>query len=411
VSLAIAKAWGWQGGKPWLPPDTKTIKKQSAMLVIPHFCLIFKTFWNFYAIIFDNEVVARGWTMIDWFSGLIGYDGSHLPKQLSKVCEVSPSGEIKWIVEKAMTVQGSYDSSIQLKVGTSNESMIRASQKHNFECEPVCLAFSGNPSKYLQGHNVFGPSVSALGPVLQETVRKFPEAVRPRDADIEKYPAVHRSTVDMNTMVDFGSHAKAHEYLRFLEHNARSRHGRALVDGDTVYFGQHSRRWALKLYCKFCELKAHPPADADMNKLLGLWTEGQLRIELRLKTPELKDRGTLSEDLIWEYFSKIEVSAMKENVTLKNAKLSRIVQLTLSQWMAGADVRHLLTKPTFYRHRLEILKATGLDISLPCADQQEQVKKVDVDLDYLKSNEIKKIPSVFQQWLFVPDPSPTWDKK
>ena len=347
--------------------------------------------------------------MLDWFTGLIGYNASHL--RLNTVTELSPVGEIIWRSEKAMSVKGSYDSSIQIKIGSPSAAMIAASQKHNLECEPVCLAFSGNPSKFLQGHNVFGPSVSSLGSVIQATVRKFPEAVRPADADSKLWPALHRSTVDMNTMVDFGSHARAHEYLRFLEHNARSRHGRALVSGDTVYFGQHSKRWALKLYCKFCELKAHPPADANMNTLLGLWTEGQLRIELRLKTPELKDRGTLSEDLIWEYFSKIEVSAMKENVTLENAKLSRMEQNTLAQWMGGVDVRHSLPKATFYRHRLAIKKITGLDVSLPCADQREQIKKVDVDMDYLKSNEIQKIPSVFQKWLFVPDPSPTWDSK
>ena len=347
--------------------------------------------------------------MIDWYTGLIGYEGSHL--QLNRVFELTPSGEVKWSTDKAMTVQSTFDTSIQLRSGLATSAMIDASLKHNFECANTCLSFSGNPSKFLQGHNVFGPSVSALGPVLQAVVRKFPEAVRPPDADSPLWPAVHRSTVDITTSVDLGSHNLVHEYLRFLEFNTRSRHGRPIVSGDTVYFGKHSTRWALKLYCKFCELAAHPPSDAKKAELLRLWCEGQVRIELRLKGQELKDRGTLTEDLIWEYFSKIGVSTMKEDVNTDKLNLPRVVEFTFTEWLAGKDVRHSLQKTTFYRHRLLILEETGLDISLPCTAQGKEIKKMNVDLEYLKVNEIKKIPSVFQEWLFQPDKSPNWGAK
>jgi hypothetical protein len=351
--------------------------------------------------------------MLDWFTGLIGYSGDKLSGQLNQICEISASTkETLWRKERPLDIEGSYSSQIQLKTASPTDAMFKASLKHGLECSDVCLWFSGNPSKFIQGHNVFGPSVSSLGPVLQETIRRLPASVKPFDADDKAWPAIHRRVVDMNTMIDMGSHQDVHDYLRFLEHNTRSRSGRPMITGNTVYWGKHSKRWAIKAYCKKCELEKHPPAHVTMKYWLDMFCDHQLRIELRLKTLEMENRGTLDESLIWEYFGRIGVSAMKANVTMDNIDLPRVVRLTLADWMAGVDVTHSLTKPTFYRHRQAILKATGLDISLPCAEQSAQIKKVDVSMDFLKSHEVKEIPSFFvnQGWLFQPGKSPVWDK-
>jgi hypothetical protein len=157
----------------------------------------------------------------------------------------------------------------------------------------------------------------------------------------------------------------------------------------------------MKCYCKFCELKEHLPSDFVQRADLKQWSEGKLRIELELHTSELKNRGTLTEALIWEYFGRIGVSTMKgKGVT---PQLPRWAELTFLKWQAGADVRFLLPANTFYRHRRVILKETGLDISLPY--HKDNAETENIDLEWLKAHEIKEVPAIFQGILFKPEES------
>lgn len=339
--------------------------------------------------------------MIDWFSGLIGYEGQQiLPNTVLE--RNNKTGEELWSIDKRVPVEGSYSSKIQVKPGLPNRDMLLASEHLALECAPVCLELSGNPSKFLQGHNVFGPNVRSLQPVLTEVIRRFPADIRPQDADSILDPAIHRTRVDITTSVAFSSHKEVHEYLRFLESFSRSRHGRAQVSGSTVYWGLGSRHWKMKCYCKFCELKEHLPGEFIQRDELKAWSEGKLRIELELHTSELKNRGTLSEELIWEYFGKIGVSNMKKGKPVI-PNLRGAAELTFMKWQAGADVRFMLTHDTYYRHRRAILKETGLDISLPY--NPKDAETVNIDLAWLKAHEIKDVPAVFQGILFKPPES------
>jgi len=362
--------------------------------VIPYFCAIIDTIWyNAY--------------MLDWFSGRVGYSGEEL--KLNRILEVTPDGSVLWNSERKIQAKGSYESSIQIGRGYANEAMLKASERHNLLVNDVCLYMSGNPSKFLQGHNVFGPGVSSLGPVVTATVRGLPAGVRPADADNSVPPALYRNRVDITTSVHLGQHRIVHEWLQTVARSSRSRHGRAMVSGDTVYWGKTSQRWTMKAYCKYCELEAHPPADLEFKSQLKEYCEGHLRLELSLRTLELQDRGTLDESLIWEYMRKINIGVMKMDVdeTGRRPNLPRIIQHTFDEWLAGKDVRFELNKRTFYRHRKAILDATGLDISLPVPDKQT-LGSVKFDLDYLVANEIKEIPSLFQGRLFKPDESPDY---
>jgi hypothetical protein len=336
--------------------------------------------------------------MIDWFSGPLGYNGLLLKP--GSICELSPEGEIKWTMEKKIQVRGSYEASVQVGRTSPTEEMIRSAQKLNLVINPVCLTISGNPSKFLQGHNVFGPSVSALAPVMQAVVRSLPDGIRPDDSMSELWPAVSRSRVDITTSIDLSNHDLVHDWLKTAENSTRSRHGRPMVAGQTVYWGKHSTRWTMKAYCKFCELKQHPISDRRLMSQLMDYCMGQLRIELCLRRPELKNRGTLSEDLIWEFMKKIEVGVMKKDVQPNSPNLSPIVQYTLARWMAGEDVRHKLFKTTFYRHRQAILEELGLDISLNY--EKKTAERICFDLEYLRAHEIKIPPIFFQAFLFKP---------
>lgn len=336
--------------------------------------------------------------MLDWFSGYVGYDASQL--RLGRVLLVDKDGICTLHRDRWEESRGSFESGIQVTRGQATAPMVQASKDLGFLCSDSVLRISGNPSKFLQGHNVAGPSVSQLGPVLQAMVRQFAEGLRPVDADEETLPAVQRSRLDITTAVDLGSHQAVHDYLRYAETTTRSRHGRALADSGTVYYGKHSRRWSLKMYCKHCELKKHlPHVDSGLFFELLEFTRPQLRIELTLRRPELKDRDTLDEAIIWEFLSKIEMPQMKAKY-LTDVDMRPVLKLTLQSWYDGTDVSLMFPRRTFYRYRKEILQETGIDISMPRVEQADQAAPVLLGLDELREREVKTYPEKIQRSLF-----------
>ena len=361
--------------------------------------------------------------VLDWYGGLLGYDASALP--LDRLMLLGASGDIRWQVERKMGVEGSYSSSIQVGRSCPTPEMRAAAERLNLEIADPCLVVSGNPTKFLQGHNVFGPPVSALAPVVRAMVRAMPDKYRPGNAGSELWPAVHRTRVDITTAVDLGEHRLVHEWLRSAASLSRSRggvaeqmgekHGRELVSGDTVYWQKHSRRWSLKAYCKFCELKAHTPViEPHFLAALWEWCRGQLRLELTLRRPELKDRGTLDEGLLWEYMERLTWGVIElEKLKKMPENLPRALLATWYEWLNGIDVRCTLRRRTFYNHRQAILRLTGADISLP-VPKQDSSKQL-YDLAWLREHALGELPkylaALAQSTMFTPEPHPKWTAK
>src|SRR3990170_4020746 len=159
---------------------------------------------------------------LDWFSGLVGYDASGL--RLPKVVCISIEGKVEWQVDKWQEAPGSWSSKVLVSRGQATEGMYEAARSLGLvKCPLVALRLSGNPTKFLQGHNVFGPSVSELATVVRETVRRLPEVVRPRDVDSELWPSLYRARVDTAVGVDLGGHRVVHEWLTAAEGYTRAR--------------------------------------------------------------------------------------------------------------------------------------------------------------------------------------------
>lgn len=335
--------------------------------------------------------------MLDWFTGYVGYDASELA--LGQFWEIDAHGELVRRVNRWETARGSYSAGIQVTRGMPTDAMIAAHRDHGYLCGRDVLKVSGNPSKFLQGHNVAGPSVSELGPVLQGVVRAFSEGLRPRDADEPTLPAVHRSRMDCTTAIDLGSHQAVHDWLKLAATKTRSRHGRAIDSSGTVYWGKNSTRWSMKAYCKHCELAAHPPADLELLPELLEWTRPHLRLELTLRRPELKNRGTLSEAVIWEFFSKLEVHTMKERMHVE-VNLRPAVKAALQLWYDGTDLASFYPRATLYRHRKDILAQTGVDVLLPRVEQATEAMSTLIGMDELREREVRNVPERIQRSLF-----------
>jgi II/X family phage/plasmid replication protein len=335
--------------------------------------------------------------VLDWFTGCVGYDASRM--EVGRFWETDRHGEIVRSRSRWETAVGSFESGVQVTRALATDAMLGPGRDLGFLCAQDVLKISGNPSKFLQGHNAAGPSVSQLGPVLQGLVRAFGEGLRPADADLPTLPAVHRSRVDVTTACDLGDHRAVHEWLELAATKTRSRHGRAINSHGTVYWGKNSTRWAMKAYCKHCELQAHPPADVELIPDLLDWTRTHLRIELTLRRPELKDRGTLSEAIIWEFFSKLEMHTMQQK-TYAPENLRPFVRLALESWYNGGDLKSTLADRTFYKYRKEILEETGIDVLMPRAAQSASAAPALLGLDELQRREVKDVPARIQRSLF-----------
>lgn len=345
--------------------------------------------------------------MLDWFGGYIGYDASQIV--LGRILVIEKGGELVREKEMWETARGSFEHGVQVTRGSPTEQMIEHGRDLGFVCsEPSVFKVSGNPTKFLQGHNAAGPSVSLLGPAIQAMCRAFGEGLRPTNADDERLPAVQRSRVDVATAIEMDSHEHVHDWLRLAETTTRSRHGRALAQQGTVYWGLKSskkhRRWQMKAYCKHCELKANKPevskTDPALYAQLLEWTRKHLRLEVELYRPELKDRGTLEDSIVWEYARRIEMPTMEASYRMDEIELRPAVRMALQAWLDGHEVSAMLPKATFYKYRRELLDAAGVDITMSAKDQMEAKPNALLGIEELHAREVIQIPDRVQSSLF-----------
>lgn len=304
--------------------------------------------------------------MIDWVTVEIPLD--HSPIATDRYIKVSADGTIEYESLCRVRVPGSFESTIGVK-SCGADGQGRATHLH----------LDGNPSKFLQGHNVFGTN-DFLSLVRHMAIYVCGHlGLAPTVDEVMAWNrGEYRVTrVDINESFELDTLLNVRSWLKAAELKSKTRHGRPTSKGGTVYWGQHSRRWALKAYCKYDELhsgrKHELPAslrDTDLPR----WAETKLRIELVLRQKQLTQEGVTQgshltvkriTQLFNDYLGRLEMS---RNVTLSNAKvmdLPRKVQSTYMLWSQGIDVRSLLPKTTFYAHR-KCLVDHGIDINMSC---------------------------------------------
>ena len=320
--------------------------------------------------------------MIDWLQVVLTVRHS---KQLigGVFLSTDDEGVEEWRRIKAVTVEGSHSSKIKI-----------ASQNQCAESEWRDVYISGNPAKFLQGHNLFG-SDDVLG-LAAAMGRKalllngifVPESVYQGWLVGE---GIDIKMIDITYMWRLPTQSDARAWLRAMSYSSHMRRrGRGEMVGETLYYGKRSRRWAFKFYNKFDELlskkKGHRlPGTFDLwdwamdKKRLLVWAEGTVRGELRLLNMEIKrlqlDNGKLWAGLdtlkLYKHFLEgLEVAEQSVDDQMLMSKLSGARLRAYMQWRDGVDLRSTLTKPTFYRLRRE-LKQYGIDIAVAPAQSRE----------------------------------------
>ena len=82
--------------------------------------------------------------MIDYIT--VTFDHPHLPIPAGRVIAIDHDGVEEWMSVRAMQIPGSYESKMLVRSQGGVDEKGQAEQ----------LFISGNPAKFMQGHNVFG---------------------------------------------------------------------------------------------------------------------------------------------------------------------------------------------------------------------------------------------------------------
>lgn len=312
--------------------------------------------------------------MIDWLTVSLPYDGRFVGEKYFKA---NPD---KGLFEPAYTIpermKGSYSSTISvIAVGGT-------------------IKINGNPVKYFTGQNVVGTNdIKAL---VDFTVRHvFERLGEPIPEVTEKAlqdgsGILHR--VDCTFAFRVGSTEDVRNWLVAMGSccNVRYR-GRGHYDDGmaTLMFGlsiepgkkpKASRYSTFKFYCKETEIKKRPLLCLDQYKerLMNL-ARGHVRAEALYRRQELSllnlDRVsqwdiTTPQKLNRAWIDKMEISPNVELEDRAMLDLPSALRSTYLHWLQGEDLRNLLTRATFYRHRKALLDH-DVDIAGPAPKRRE----------------------------------------
>lgn len=299
--------------------------------------------------------------MIDWVSAFLPC--THSPLQSGVVFKLNPDGSVEWSTPCRTEVKGSYDDKITVR-----------SEGADGQGNATHLYFSGNPSKFLQGHNIFGSDDLLL--LVEDTYHLVCQVLNliPSEADKQSIRAgAYRLTrLDINYSFELACRSDVKAWLRAAEFKSKTRHGRPSSKGGSLYWGKNSKRWALKAYSKGEEIVKHRLPDILTNTPLTLWADNKLRIELVLRSKELVEldletaKKWTSQTVQSTYNHYIKRLDMNEQIALSDKQLTALPQRLRSTyilWRDGHDLRDTLPKTTYYRHRKELL-SHGINIDL-----------------------------------------------
>ena len=217
--------------------------------------------------------------MIDWVTAKIPL-AHERPIHGGKIQCTDGHGVIEYSVHRRLSVPGSHSSTVTIR-------SIRTGPDGEIE-------FSGNPVKFLKGHNLYGSTdiIGLMQHTLEKVFRSLNLAPTPENWQAIRTGQYTITRVDLNEMVAMGSLPEVLAWIRATSHASRSRHkSGGILKGDTLYFGKNSRRWAMKLYAKGQEIsvKWHElPLALPSRDMLTKWAQDKLRWELVIRSPELK---------------------------------------------------------------------------------------------------------------------------
>lgn len=335
--------------------------------------------------------------MIDWVTGKFWI--THNPEVLRsgqsiRTKIVDGVELIEYDIANRLSVKGSHDATITIRSHTENT-----------------VEISGNPAKFLQGHNVFGTNdLKYLVAKMIDKLCMIDELeLKPTDVEYDNIQEgkYHLSRVDVNEHFAFPSAQVARAWLRAAGNSANMKfRGAGLFKEGTLYF--EGKRYIPKIYFKYDEINSKDKSHRLPDELLQIpelieYAEKSLRFEIKILSTQLKDwclhlgcnwdADTATMLINDQFISKLQLSANMAVDSEVLQSLPKNLRLTYTAWANGEDLRQVLSRPTFYRYRIKLLEH-GVDISIVKDIEKEQSNIVPM-IRYLEA-----VPMGIPDWAY-----------
>lgn len=310
----------------------------------------------------------------DWFSGFINYDMPDLHD--GRVIRLDSSGIVEYELLTPLSVTGSYDDKVIVKscpVPAGREwSLLQSESQYR-------VYISGNPTKFLQGHNVYGHTdmVAVINDFIKAVLQLLNVDIFTIRAILKEPVRITRLDITQNYFMD--SPADVKNWLRAAAQFMTGKNQK--VDNDkTLYVGKSSRRVTIKVYEKAAEMIKHKKTfNLPEETFLKLHEVASclIRFEVTLRGMKLEDLRMNALHKVdnamfkREYYHAIEKMNLPENLEIiKDAvfdlphKYAGVYHL----WLGGLDIRQTMPERTYYRYRKFFLDRFNLDLSMPPRD-------------------------------------------
>ena len=334
--------------------------------------------------------------MIDWVTGKFWI--THNPEVLRSGQSIRTKiidgvETIEYDIANRLSVKGSHDASITIRSHTDG-----------------MVEISGNPAKFLQGHNVFGTNdlKYLVAKMIDKLCMMDELELKPTDVEYENIQQgiYHLSRVDVNEHFAFPSAQVARAWLRAAGNSANMKfRGAGLFKEGTLYF--EGKRYIPKIYFKYDEINSKDKSHRLPDELLQIpelieYAEKSLRFEIKILSTQLKDwylhlgcnwdADTATMLINDQFISKLQLSANMAIDSEVLQSLPKNLRLTYTAWASGEDLRQVLSS-YIYRYRTRLLEH-GVDISIVQDKEAEQSNVVPM-IRYLEA-----VPMGIPDWAY-----------
>lgn len=306
--------------------------------------------------------------MIDWLTLIVPYTGPDICG--GRVITLDQDGSIKFESLLFAQVEGSY----------SFKSVIKT--------VPDGLYLSGNPSKYLQGHNICGcDDLLALAYAWGADILSRIGVHDLGLLDRLRRGVFRLTRIDLTYSYQLKNLADVRLWLRSAGFFASGRNSKKKDESGTIYFNQNSRYRSIKMYAKGDEVNANKlqVGNEFLEVELKKYASNLLRVEITLRSMRLKYLGIengyqwackgqnfLCGGMVMRMFREelktVKLPLDSENIlpdaidlNLLENKAKSVYQL----WSDGHDLQKYYSKTSYYRHRRYFLKHYNIDIGIP----------------------------------------------
>lgn len=232
------------------------------------------------------------------------------------------------------------------------------------------VEIEGNPSKYLQGHNLCGTDD------LQSTIKKMVRKIEQQGyrcwlGNWFKYCELHE--IHITQMVDMGTRQNKSDFMFHLCQLSRTRHRSGQVfSGESVYFGSNkSKLYYWRIYDKEKEVAKRE----EKTILTKADVSSAVRAELILKRAELLRLGLTdprkwTPDVLREVFLRYldRIKIAEGNVSAAPVPPPGMTPKDLgiwTRWQARHDLSAGVCRATVMNWRARFKRLYGIDLALP----------------------------------------------